>query len=146
MATDFTPVASLLGGLLIGLSVVWMMASLGRIAGVSGLLGSLLPDRAARGASRRISLGFVLGMLAASVSFLWLQVPIAQSVSTNLPVMAVAGLLVGFGATLGSGCTSGHGVCGLSRLSSRSMVATGVFMLTAGVTVYVLRHLVGAGW
>lgn len=144
MATDFTPVASLLGGLLIGLSAVWMMASLGRIAGVSGLLGRLLPDRAVRGESRRISFGFVLGMLAASVSFLWLQVPIAQSVSTNLPTMAVAGLLVGFGATLGSGCTSGHGVCGLSRLSSRSIMATGVFMLTAGVTVYVLRHLVGA--
>ena len=145
MPTEFTPVASLLGGLLIGGSAVWLMASLGRIAGVSGMLGRLLSPQAASGNARIISLGFVVGMLLAPVLFLVFSVPVQQEVSSNWLLMGVAGVLVGMGTSIGSGCTSGHGVCGLSRLSTRSLVATVVFMLCAGTTVYIIRHLIETG-
>ena len=143
--TEFTPMASLAGGVLIGLAALWMMAALGRIAGVSGLLGRLMPPGAATGEARGISVGFVLGMLAAPVLLVLLNQPVEQTVSGAWPVLAVAGLLVGVGTTIGSGCTSGHGVCGLSRLSVRSAAATAVFMLFAGLTVYVVRHALGLG-
>ncbi len=144
METVFSPVASLLGGVLIGASALWLMASLGRIAGVSGLLGRLLPPAAASGESRRISLGFLLGLVLAPVVMLVLGGNVDQAVPTNVAVMALAGLLVGAGTAIGSGCTSGHGVCGLSRLSVRSLVATIVFMAAAAATVYVVRHVMGA--
>lgn len=145
MPTDFSPLASTAGGVLIGLSALWMMAALGRIAGVSGLLGRLLPPDAASGESRRISLGFVVGLLLAAIAVLVVGGTVEQSVSSNTLLMAFAGLLVGLGTAVGSGCTSGHGVCGLSRLSVRSLVATIVFMLSAAATVYVTRHLLGGG-
>jgi uncharacterized membrane protein YedE/YeeE len=140
--TEFTPIASLLGGALIGLSAVLLMAYEGRIAGISGIAGRLLPPY--RDGALPSRLGFVIGLVAAP--FLMMAVtgqPVTQTVSGNLPLMAAAGVIVGFGSVLGYGCTSGHGVCGLSRLSTRSFVATGVFMAVAVVTVFVTRHVIG---
>lgn len=141
--TEFTPIASTLGGVLIGLSAVLLMAWEGRIAGVSGIAGRLLPPYLDGAFLSR--LGFVLGLVAAPVIYsVATGQAVLQSVSSNLPLMALAGLLVGFGSVYGNGCTSGHGVCGLSRLSLRSLVATLTFMATAFATVFVVRHLVGA--
>lgn len=141
--TQFTPWASLIGGLMIGLSAVLLLALEGRIAGISGIAGWLLPpyrDRALVG-----RLGFVLGLVAAPFVYVWAGGgPLLQSVSGDLPLMIAAGLLVGFGAVWGSGCTSGHGVCGLARLSPRSLAATMTFMVTGVATVFVVRHLLGA--
>ncbi len=139
--TEFTPIASLAGGALIGLAAVLLLALEGRIAGISGIASRLLPPVDSRFASR---LAFVAGLVLAP--FLVAAAtgePVSQTVSSNLPLLAVAGLLVGFGAVYGGGCTSGHGVCGLSRLSQRSIVATVTFMLTAFVTVFVVRHVIG---
>lgn len=140
--TEFTPWASLLGGALIGLSSVLLMAWEGRIAGISGIASRLLPPY--RDGAFLSRFGFVLGLVAAPL--LMLSVgggEIEHTVSANLPLMAAAGLIVGFGSTWGNGCTSGHGVCGLSRLSKRSFAATGIFMATAIATVYVVRHVIG---
>ena len=138
--TEFTPFASLAGGALIGLSAVLLMAYQGRIAGISGIASRLLPPYLDKALPSR--LGFVVGLIAAPfVALLITGAPVVQSVSTNLPLMAAAGLLVGFGAVYGYGCTSGHGVCGLSRLSIRSLVATLTFMATALITVFVIRHI-----
>jgi len=141
MPTEFTPWASLLGGMLIGASAVLLMATAGRIAGISGLTVRLLArgdDSEARG----VSALFVLGLLLAAP--LWRLTTGAwpvQTVPDNLALMGIAGLLVGFGAVFGNGCTSGHGVCGISRGSPRSLAATITFMATAIVTVFVVRHL-----
>ena len=141
--TEFTPIASTMGGVLIGLSAVLLMAWEGRIAGVSGIAGKLLPPYADGALLSR--LGFVLGLVAAPLVYLLVTGnEVLQTVSSNMPLMAAAGLLVGFGSVYGNGCTSGHGVCGLSRLSIRSLVATATFMVTAFATVFVVRHLLGA--
>ena len=139
--TEFTPYASLIGGAMIGLSAVLLMAWEGRIAGVSGIAARLLPPY--RDGAFLSRLGFLAGIVAAPLLMLWGGQPIAQTVSSNVPLMIVAGLLVGFGSVWGNGCTSGHGVCGLSRLSKRSLVATGVFMATAFATVFLVRHAIG---
>ncbi|MEM6294023.1 MAG: YeeE/YedE family protein [Myxococcota bacterium] len=131
----FTPCASTLGGLLIGTSAVLMLALLGRIAGVSGIVGGLLSahprDRSWRGA---FALGLLVGgfVLAASFPAQFAPVP-----GHGVGRLVLAGLLVGVGTRLGGGCTSGHGVCGLSRLSKRSLVATATFMGVAMLTVAV---------
>lgn len=141
--TEFTPFASLIGGALIGLSAVLLMALDGRIAGISGIAARLLPPYR-DGTGTLSALAFVAGLVCAP--FVVMAVtgqPVLQTVSSNLPLMAIAGLLVGFGANLGGGCTSGHAVCGISRLSTRSIVATVTFMATAFVTVFVVRHMVG---
>ena len=138
--TEFTPWASLTGGALIGLSAVLLMAWEGRIAGISGIAGRLLPPWTDAAAPSR--LGFVIGLVAAPLAwFAATGSPVVQTVSSNLPPMVAAGLLVGFGSTWGNGCTSGHGVCGLARLSPRSVMATAVFMAAAVLTVLVVRHL-----
>lgn len=139
-ATAFTPVASFLGGALIGAAAVLLMATKGRIAGVSGIAVRLLPPHADREGAGRIAfiLGIVLAPLLVGGAAGTLPVP---SIEAGPAVLALAGLLVGFGAVWGNGCTSGHGVCGLSRLSVRSLVATGVFMATAMATVFLARHL-----
>lgn len=140
--TEFTPIASTLGGMLIGLSAVLLMLFTGRIAGVSGIVSRLLPP-VSKDYGWRIA--FVAGLLAAPLLAQFAKgSAVEQVVSSNLPLMALAGLLVGFGSVLGNGCTSGHGVCGLSRLSSRSFAATLVFMTMAVLTVFVTRHLLGA--
>ena len=136
--TEFTPVPSLMGGMLIGISSALMLMLHGRIAGISGIVGNLL------GGGRRDAwrLAFVLGMLAGGlVIFAFAPARFGMGLPTGLPTLAIAGALVGLGTRLGSGCTSGHGVCGISRLSTRSFVATGVFMFVAGVTVFVTHHL-----
>ena len=140
--TEFTPIASLVGGMMIGLSAVLLMAWEGRIAGVAGIAGLLLPPY--RDDFFRSRFAFILGLIAAPL--LWIFVtgqPVVQTVSSNLPVMFAAGVIVGFGTAYGHGCTSGHGVCGLSRLSMRSLVATSIFIATAMITVFVVRHAIG---
>lgn len=140
--TEFTPVASLVGGLMIGAAAVLLLALQGRIAGVSGIAARLLPPYQDNGTLGRF--GFVAGLALAPLAAMAVTGhAVAQTVSANLPLMAAAGLLVGFGAVWGSGCTSGHGVCGLSRLSPRSLVATLTFMATGFITVYLLRHVFG---
>jgi uncharacterized membrane protein YedE/YeeE len=140
--TEFTPLSSLAGGVLIGLSAVLLMASVGRIAGISGIVSRLLPPHAAGDLSG--GLAFVAGLVAAPLlAFAVTGRPVAQAVSGDLGLMAAAGLLVGFGTVWGNGCTSGHGVCGIARLSPRSLVATLVFMAAAMATVLVTRHVLG---
>jgi uncharacterized membrane protein YedE/YeeE len=140
--TEFTPLASTIGGALIGLAAVMLMLFNGRIARISGILGRLLPPH--DGADPAGAAAFVIGLLAAPLIYAAaMGAPFGQTVSGNLSLMAIAGLLVGFGAGYGGGCTSGHGVCGISRLSLRSVVATAIFMTTGFVTVFVMRHLVG---
>lgn len=133
-------ISSLIGGVMIGLSAVLLMASMGRIAGISGIASSLLTGASDRG--WRIS--FLIGLVAAP----WLLFLVRGETAIGAPVvswpwMAAAGLLVGFGTRLGSGCTSGHGVCGIARLSPRSLLATAVFVATGMATVFVVRHLLG---
>lgn len=139
-ATEFTPVAALLGGGLIGAAAVALMATTGRIAGISGIAVRLLPPYAEAGLAGRIA--FVLGIVVAPlvVALVTGSVPVPR-IEATMPVLALAGLLVGFGAVWGNGCTSGHGVCGLSRLSMRSLVATAVFMASAIATVFLTRHI-----
>lgn len=137
----FTPWSALAGGILLGLATGLFVLANGRIAGISGLLGSLLNPKAS---GRLDSLLFVAGLLLAP--WLWqvfAALP-AIEMQAGVPGLLLAGLLVGFGARLGSGCTSGHGICGLSRLSPRSLIATLCFMGTGFATVFVVRHLIGA--
>jgi uncharacterized membrane protein YedE/YeeE len=140
--TQFTPLASLLGGLLIGASAVLLMATHGRIAGIAGIASRLFPPYEDDQFLGRLA--FVLGLVAApfAVSAVTGEA-LQQTVSHSLSLMVVAGLLVGFGTVWGNGCTSGHGVCGIARLSPRSIVATLVFMATGAATVFVTRHLIG---
>lgn len=140
--TEFTPLASLIGGALIGSAAVMLMVFAGRIAGVSGILGRLLPPYTDQEWPSRLA--FVVGLVAAPVIYgVVTHRAIVQTVPGNLPLMVAAGLLVGFGATLGGGCTSGHGVCGLSRFSVRSLAAVATFMATGFVTVFFTRHVIG---
>ena len=142
MTASFTPVRSLLGGVLIGLSAATMLLGPGRIAGITGILGGALRGRAGDLAWR---LWFLLGLVGGGVVLgrIWPAAFQGQLARSGL-WFAAAGLLVGFGTRLGNGCTSGHGVCGVGRLSPRSLVATAVFILTGAITVFVVRHLLGA--
>ena len=137
----FDPLSALLGGVLIGVASVLLMMLNGRIAGISGILGGLLSGGVSDKAWR---IAFVAGLIAAPLIFA------AMGQSLTMPdmpaswlVVAVGGLLVGFGTRLGSGCTSGHGVCGIARLSPRSVVATAIFMAAAVATVAIVRHVLG---
>jgi hypothetical protein len=142
-ATEFTPLAGLVGGVLIGLSAVLLMAFNGRIAGASGIFGGLFTLN--WGEEFRWRLIFVLGMLVgAAWSALFFFDSSAIAFSGNMPMTIAAGLLVGAGTCLGSGCTSGHGICGLARLSKRSLAATCTFMVVAIATVTFIRHGIGA--
>lgn len=135
----FTPASATAGGLLIGAAAVLLMAGAGRIAGISGILGGLLPPR--RDGLWRPA--FLLGLCAAPWLYqLGASLP-AIIVDASAPRLIVAGLLVGIGTRYASGCTSGHGVCGLSRGSRRSFAATALFMAAGFVTVYAARHLAG---
>ncbi|MCX4243749.1 YeeE/YedE family protein [Paraliomyxa miuraensis] len=137
--TDFTPVASALGGLLIGGASALLLAFSGRIAGISGIVGDLLAPSS--NAERAWRAAFLAGLLLGG-ALLGAMLPAAIGATpVSLPVVIAAGLLVGFGSRLGAGCTSGHGICGLSRISARSLVATLTFMGTGMATVLVARHL-----
>lgn len=135
----FTPWTSLTGGVLIGAAAAMLLLLNGKIAGISGILGGLLRPRADDIGWR---VAFVAGLVAAPLLYpLAAPLPTVQ-VDADTAVLVVAGLLVGIGTRYGSGCTSGHGVCGLSRLSPRSLVATAAFMAAGFVTVFVVRHLI----
>jgi uncharacterized protein len=139
VVTPFTPIASLFGGALIGLSAVLLMWTTGRIAGVSGIAARLFPPYEDRQFAGRLA--FVAGLVIAPVLVRLVTGSLpAQTIAAGTPLLIVAGLLTGFGAVWGSGCTSGHGVCGLSRLSVRSLVATMTFMAAGMATVFVMRH------
>ncbi|WP_018701361.1 YeeE/YedE family protein [Amorphus coralli] len=142
METAFTPLASLLGGILIGFASVALMALDGRIMGATGILSGAVFDRRPGDTGWRVALllGMVSGplvVLAATGSLPAVEVPVTTA------ALVVGGLIVGVGVTLGSGCTSGHGVCGMARLSLRSIVATLTFMVATFITVFVVRHVVG---
>lgn len=137
---NFTPWTSLAGGLMIGIATALFLVFNGRIAGISGIVGGLLTPARGDIAWR---LAFVGGLVFSPLVFS-IVAPLPQvHIEASYPVLILAGLLVGIGTRYGSGCTSGHGVCGLSRRSPRSMAATVAFMFAGFVTVYVVRHLVG---
>lgn len=141
METVFTPVSAAIGGFMIGLAALLLLWLNGRIAGVSGILGAALSERGPQSYWRWF---FLAGLLAGGAVVLHTVVGVEQVVMRASPVtLVIAGLLVGYGTRLGSGCTSGHGVCGIGRLSPRSLAATAVFMAVAVATVFVQRHLLG---
>ena len=136
--THFTPWTSLAGGLLLGLAAALFILFSGRVLGISGIVGGLLHPRK-RDAGWRLA--FVLGMLVAPSLYALFAGPLQPRIDAGWGMVVVAGLLVGVGTRYGSGCTSGHGVCGLSRLSPRSLVATLAFMGAGFVTVFLIRHV-----
>ncbi|MBS0307447.1 MAG: YeeE/YedE family protein [Proteobacteria bacterium] len=136
----FTPLLSLSGGLLIGLAAAALVLFNGRIAGISGIVGGLLRPQTGDRAWR---LAFIVGLLLSPLLY-GLAVALPESrVDAGWPTLIAAGLLVGIGTRYGSGCTSGHGVCGISRLSPRSLVATVIFMAAGFATVFIVRHVLG---
>ncbi len=137
--SHFTPWASLGGGLVIGLAAATLLLLSGRTLGISGILYGAMTGA---GGEFRWRATFLLGLLAAPAVLMIFVTPTPPHFDAPIAQIAVAGLLVGFGARLGSGCTSGHGICGLSRLSPRSLVATPAFMFAGFLTVYVIRHIV----
>lgn len=137
---NFTPVSALVGGGLIGLAAAALLLINGRIAGISGIVGDLL-HRCAADSGWRVA--FLLGLVAGPLVYqLVAGRMLTVTIDAEFPILVVGGFLVGFGTNLGSGCTSGHGVCGIARFSPRSIVATAVFMLAGVITVYVVRHVV----
>ena len=138
---NFTPWTSLAGGILLGLASAIFILVNGRILGISGIVGGLLRPKSGDVGWR---LAFVLGMLVAPLLYLLVADPVAVRIDAGWATLVIAGLLVGVGTRFGSGCTSGHGVCGLSRLSPRSLVATLAFMGAGFVTVYLMRHLLAS--
>jgi uncharacterized membrane protein YedE/YeeE len=139
MMHDFAPLGGIVGGALIGAAAALLWLGLGRIAGISGILAAL-----ARARDRGWRLAFLAGLIAAPLLYGLAGGALPEPSITNAqPVLIVGGLLVGYGTRLGGGCTSGHGVCGLARLSLRSLVATCVFLGAAVVSVFVSRHLIG---
>jgi uncharacterized membrane protein YedE/YeeE len=138
---QFTPIASLCGGILIGLSVSLLLLSDGKIAGISGIVGGLLSPVKNDTAWRVL---FIAGLLTGGLLFqLFSPDVFTIGISRSTGALIVAGLCVGFGTRLGSGCTSGHGVCGISRFSPRSLISTITFIVTGAITVYIINHLLG---
>jgi uncharacterized membrane protein YedE/YeeE len=137
----FTPWSAAIGGVVIGLAVALFVLVNGRVAGISGIVGGLMKPREGDVAWR---LAFVAGLLLAPAAYGILAAYPSIAIETGSPVLIVAGLLVGVGTRMAGGCTSGHGVCGLSRLSPRSLVATSSFMAAGFVTVFVVRHVIGS--
>ncbi len=142
METDFTPVLSLVGGVLIGVAAVLLMALRGRIFGATGLLAGAVFNGVHNDNAWRFAL--LLGMVSGPAA-MWLitgSLPVVE-VPISTPALILGGVIVGLGVTWGGGCTSGHGVCGMARFSLRSFVATGTFMVMTFLTVYVVRHVLG---
>ena len=138
--TEFTPWQSLIGGALIGLSAVLLMALHGRIAGMTAIIGGVLPPLSSDWQWRA---AFLVGASVAQLVFLVTGGEIGFAVPPSTSMLIAGGFIVGIGVTYGSGCTSGHGVCGMARLSPRSIAATAVFMAATFVSVYVIRHVIG---
>jgi uncharacterized membrane protein YedE/YeeE len=142
MSAAFTPASALIGGLMIGVSAAILWLALGRIAGVSGILGRAL--QGAEGSERGWRILFLIGLpLGAAIAVLLGVAEAPSAPPAQLGLAVLGGLLVGFGTRLGSGCTSGHGICGLARLSPRSLAATAIFVAAGMASVFVLRHLFG---
>lgn len=141
--TDFTPFQSLFGGSLIGLASVLLMLSMGRIMGATGILAGFLSPVSLQDWGWRAAI--LAGMATGPLAFLLAtgSMP-AIDVPVSTPMLLVGGFIVGIGVTFGGGCTSGHGVCGNARLSTRSITATLTFMIATAITVYIIRHLIGA--
>jgi uncharacterized membrane protein YedE/YeeE len=138
---NFTPVSAAIGGVLIGLSAVLLMMFTGRIAGVSGIVAGLINPQTS---DRSWRAAFVAGLIAAPIAAMLVGYGVTKPLMPESYItIVVGGLLIGFGSRLGSGCTSGHGICGIARLSQRSIVATGVFMVAAIVVVALTHHVVG---
>lgn len=140
METEFTPWMSLAGGVIIGISATLLMALNGRIAGMTGILAGIIPPMSADLGWR---VAFMAGAIIAPVVYILAGGDIPFAVPISLPVLIFGGLIVGLGVYYGAGCTSGHGVCGMARLSPRSIVATVAFMAATAITVYVVRHVWG---
>lgn len=136
-------VVPLFGGILIGAAASGFLLFNGRIAGISGILAGLLPPQ---GEDAQLRLAFVFGLLGGGLLLLFAHPTTFGAPSCSLPILAVAGLLVGLGTRIGNGCTSGHGVCGLARRSVRSLVATSTFMATGAITVYIVNHVLHGGF
>lgn len=138
---NFTPLSSTLGGAILGLGAALMLHGLGRIAGISGIFGGLLMRKTGDVAWR---VAFVLGLvLGGALMFQLAPAMFSINIERSLLTIVIAGLLVGFGTRMGNGCTSGHGVCGISRLSPRSLIATATFMVTGALTVFLASHVFG---
>ena len=137
----FTPESALAGGVLIGIAASMLVLLNGRIAGISGIVGGLLKPRAGDVLWRA---AFVVGLLVSPLVYSLATSLPSATIDAGYPVLVAAGLLVGLGTRYGAGCTSGHGVCGLSRFSPRSLAATLAFMATGFATVFVVRHVIGA--
>lgn len=137
----FTPILSSIGGILIGLAAIGLLLFNGRIAGVSGILGGVLYPKPDTTAWRVL---FIAGLLSGALLVSWI-IPAALAVRIDIstPAVIIGGLLVGLGTQLGSGCTSGHGVCGVGRLAPRSLVASAIFFSCAAIAVYIIRHVLG---
>jgi uncharacterized membrane protein YedE/YeeE len=136
--TNFTPLSALAGGAIIGLASALLLFTHKRVAGISGIAAGILPPW---GAETGWRLWFLAGLIISAPLYRLSGSAVPVQIDAPLAVLAVAGLLVGYGSRLGGGCTSGHGVCGIARLSVRSIVATLIFMLTGGLTVYLVRHV-----
>ena len=136
---NFTPVNGFVGGLLIGLAATLLLLLNGRLSGISGIVGGLLAPESSDLGWR---VAFVAGLLVGALAYvLATGDALLLEMQASLPVLVVAGLLVGFGTSLGSGCTSGHGICGIARLSKRSIVATSMFFVVAMFTVFFTHHV-----
>lgn len=142
MITEFTPLLSTIGGVLIGLASVLYMAFYSKIAGMTGILGGVLPPVAS---DWKLRLAFLGGAIVTPAIFTLAGGTIPFAATVSLPILALSGFIVGVGVFFGSGCTSGHGVCGMARLSPRSIVATLIFMASTFLTVFVVRHVLEAG-
>jgi uncharacterized membrane protein YedE/YeeE len=137
---NFTPVSAAIGGALIGLSAVLLMLFSGRIAGISGILGECLTP----GSDKGWRLAFLAGLIAVPLIATLAGFGVAQPQMPGWGIVVIAGLLVGFGTRMAAGCTSGHGICGIARLSPRSVAATAIFMAAAIIVVFITRHVLGA--
>ena len=134
---NFTPVSAMLGGLIIGVSVVLFFYTTGRLAGISGIFANTISSKTNRSSNFLFLLGLVLGPL---IYFYTTKVPANFKITDSLVLIILGGLLVGLGTRIGGGCTSGHGICGISRISIRSMVATITFIITGMITVFILQQ------
>jgi uncharacterized membrane protein YedE/YeeE len=138
---NFTPGSGFFGGVIIGLAATLLLLANGRIAGISGIVGGLLAPISQETGWRLL---FVIGLWIGALVFMFAHgAPVSVTIGASWPTLLIAGLLVGFGTRLGSGCTSGHAVCGIARFSKRSIIATVVFMGSAIVTVFLVRHVFG---
>lgn len=139
--TDFTPYSALIGGLILGLAAILLLILNGKIAGISGIYGQLISKYPLK---HTWHVYFILGLIFGPILVGPFGFSLPENISLTWPEAIIGGLLVGFGSRYGSGCTSGHGICGIGRLSKRSIVATLIFMSSAIVTVYIIRHIIGA--